>query len=687
MEQNGIYNLSEAGIESLYVCSDLEGANVFNFEGKIPGPNMKDPEYIEEIEDKIISDEDSQKAVINDIQTNFDICNGIITNIKNPKAALAYTGDLFDNRPHSLRLLKNMVNMKMTDNLKNRIILIGGNRDFNKLRLGVELFLILPDTLTIEQKNKGDIFSGAYTLSNLLSNEYDLKFAEDKVPEYLNHSKWTFGKDKEKIYDLFESVFKDSDHSTKYANRVNAIFEQSMGIAGEETETDPVQGIAYKTELREIFEGFPGLNLNDDNTVCKLICLLFMAMCFDWGGINLLDPKDPASRIFNDYSGLIYKYLKNAHSVAYFSLSSSKNGFLTHSGMRSITSPLGYEPNENEKNLDEFLPLLQEDLSTMLNEYNNYKTDKQYLALKKFIRYVAITSPPYDKHSPIVKGQGINTNHDIKIGGTDFNEYTNDDDFPTNYIKSEAKTLNIQKADGESVTYNIFGHLPNVFFPATNIVSGTIHVALDVCKADFGTTNKNNNYSFAMLKLTTRNEEQDELFGRTRFGKLITDKFLEDHVIYYKQPVLKFKRNNDKITLNGMTIELKLGENFSREVTICNAQELVANAAEKAAAAKKAAAAATVAAEKAAGGSKRRNSKKKCKHICGPLCKKCHKHDHHCMLKCRLCDKENCRKKHKTRKLTKKTNVTRHVKKYRRHRPRKNTRKRHTKKRRAGKSS
>ena len=45
-------------------------------------------------------------------------------------------------------------------------------------------------------------------------------------------------------------------------------------------------------------------------------------------------------------------------------------------------------------------------------------------------------------------------------------------------------------------------------------------------------------------------------------------------------------------------------------------------------------------------------SKKKCMHICGRLCRKCHKHDHQCRIKCHECQEEHCHTRRKKRSKT-----------------------------------
>ena len=659
---HGIYNFPNT-IKKLYVCSDLEGGNNFNLNDSdlVYVSNMNAKVSIKSIETtnsetNIISNSDKKTQVNSIFGSGNDLIvnNGIIDNLKED-VALAYTGDLFDNRPFSFRLLQNIYNLK--NNNKEKVIIIGGNRDFNKLRLGIELFLVNSDNRKI--------FDGTKTLNQLL--EADLKFIINEVPNYLDHSDWNMPPPlKKTIFDGIKNDFESQDDD-KYTKRVSAIFNSTMGIVFQANEpgSHNIAGIGYKTELKEIFNE---LTL-DDNKVSKLICLLFMAMCFDWKEENLLIKTDPMSAEFNKYKGLLYKYLKLTHPVAYFNLN-GKTGLLSHSGMMNITAPLGFKPSERGVNYNTYFPLLQNDLKIMLNQYNNFTQHKNYLSLNHFIRYVAITAPPYSKYSPVTSGPGItNSNSNIKIGG---GFYDSNSDLPKNYENSTTSTLRIDKSDGQLITYNIFGHLPNMFFPVTNNIDGTTHVALDICKADFGLTGQpgqpftgyNNNYSFALLQINS--EDDDYILGRTKFGQLrydITSK-LDEKIIYYFNPINDFTKfvppqnvidekiyepkslNLSRMLSVTLKDELKIHDTFKNLYftgKFGKERQVLKYEPEQAT---------------SVGG-----SKKKCMHICGRLCRKCHKHDHHCRIKCHECQEEHCHTRRKKRSKTHKR-----VKRSRRHR-------------------
>ena len=559
--------------------------------------------------------------------------------------ALAYTGDLFDNRPHSLRLLQAMVHLKNKN--FNKVIIVGGNRDFNKLRLGMELFV------NIKNENgeiNSNIFDGTITFDTLLEQNFEFKMTQ--VPEYWNHPNWKSPKDPKP--QIFTKGNDNDIFTTKnIQERIDFIMTETMGIPGK----------AYITEIKEIF------NITDDDKTYKLICLLFMAMCFNWEQKFLISDDDIKGKLFNSFKGILYHYLEMMNTIAYFQLG-TKTGFLSHSGMleKGITAPLGYEPKSAGVSVHEFMPHLYNDKLTMLMEYDQYKHDKNgdiinkdhFMKYGNFIRYIAITvANVYDKHSPIIAGPGINSSFDVKVGGTSPYEIMKTI-FPIEYNYTEKNMFSLLTTTGKNVTYNIFGHNPNFIFPiVTQIESGTKHVGLDICRTDFGVGGQNN-YSFALLEINSKGT--DFILGRSKFGDVKntdeTRSKLENKIVYYYNKIDDFKKILDTkaIDINKvLPLEFKnkyklAPRGFNRYIEETR-QDSTEGQTEKSI---------------GTGGKKRSRKKrhkkrathkksKSCKtrkhkihkHKCTALCKKCHKHDHKCMLKCRLCHQQHKSHKHK----------------------------------------
>ena len=118
-----------------------------------------------------------------------------------------------------------------------RVIIIGGNRDFNKLRLGIELFLVGINPKTNKPFNNIEDLLRSYNkhgdqcISEMLKDT-TIDFNQKKVPEYVKI-------DTGSITEMQEN-FKTTNH--KFFSRVFTIFDKSMGIPF----------VVYMSEIRDI---------------------------------------------------------------------------------------------------------------------------------------------------------------------------------------------------------------------------------------------------------------------------------------------------------------------------------------------------------------------------------------------------------------------------------------------------
>ena len=714
----GIYNFSETTIEKLYVCSDLEGSNPFKFgtideqiydDGMVYDMKMEYKIPINDIEMKdgenmVLTNNDVNGTVVDIFKTDLFAEDGIITHI-DKNVALAYTGDLFDNRPYSLRLLKAMKQLKK-DNL-GQVIIIGGNRDYNKLRLGIELFMV--DNKTGKHPFQPSEDGKLPTLESLV-NSKSLKYIMETVPAYLIHDNW---KDNgNKLDEAMVNVYINEEPNAN--QRLKNILSKSFGAKYQ----------AYTREVDDLFS-IQLLYISrelSDTKLNRLLSLLFMAMCFDWGedklvsetkkdinGDDVLDKygktiPDEDGIMFNSLKGLIYRYMELMHPVAYFDFGgdTSKNGFLSHSGVMDFTAPLGFNPDAgtDETDMKTIMRLLLEDKNTLLDEYNKLKDNPkninnpdEYLTL---VRYIGITAPPHEQHSIVTKGPAktndfktlnlLKTLNLPSVGGSRiYDKIFTSDMLPTDAFidkypsMKNLLTLRLIEQTGQSVKYNIFGHEPNPFFPTVDEKGKTLNIGLDVCKNDFGDKRENNNYSFAILQINKKKDDIDKFIGRTKFG-YNTDMFekfndikYRDKIIYYNTDIttfsLKFHIDNKGkkhkqliLNLNSLydssdelNLQIRTAGDFSRHFSIIPPPSPQPSP--------------------PAGGSK---------HICSKNCKKCHKHDHKCLLKCRLChDHMIVKKSSKVRKSrkAKKARKTRNVGKRMARKTRKNVKRRSQKRR------
>ena len=269
--------------KTLYCFSDIEGGNPF----------------------KMCNDE---------LKENFIFENGLIVDLKKSNTGLAFLGDLLDNQIYSMRLLKIFNNLK--EKYSDRVILLGGNRDFNKIRMGIELFI---------QDERGDLpWTGTKNFDELKTrlSTVKFKFRLDSVPEYLqNVGLWNkFIPDLLKLYPL------------GFVERLDGMFLQTLGISA-----------SYMFLLNELNEIYSlGLTMKDELSA-KIICTFEMIKSFNWGNLP---------EYLKEYEGAYMKYLNNTHIIALFKIN-NKYGLLSHSGIpqntldgknnRKLSYPMGYD--------------------------------------------------------------------------------------------------------------------------------------------------------------------------------------------------------------------------------------------------------------------------------------------------------------------------------------------------------
>jgi hypothetical protein len=98
--------------KKLYCFSDEEGGNPFKLDGSF---------------------DTDEKGIFAELNADFSFNNGLITEFKKDNVSFAFLGDLLDNSKFSIRILEKYITLKNI--IPNRVILIGGNRDFNKIRM------------------------------------------------------------------------------------------------------------------------------------------------------------------------------------------------------------------------------------------------------------------------------------------------------------------------------------------------------------------------------------------------------------------------------------------------------------------------------------------------------------------------------------------------------------------------
>ena len=447
--------------KTLYCFSDIEGGNPF----------------------KMCNDE---------LKENFIFENGLIVDLKKSNTGLAFLGDLLDNQIYSMRLLKIFNNLK--EKYSDRVILLGGNRDFNKIRMGIELFI---------QDERGDLpWTGTKNFdelkTKLRSNVFNFRLKS--VPEYLQNVK---------LWNPFMASIQKG-YSLGCIERLETMFKETLGISA--------SYMFILNELNEIYN--LGLSMQDDLSA-KIVCTFEMIKSFNWG--NLPD-------YLKEYEGAYIKYLNNIHIIALFKIN-NKYGLLSHSGIpqntldgknnRKLSYPMGYDYEKIKvgSNLKTVISKLEEEKKELLIEVNN-KRNENYSFIKdvminKFVHLTATTfcensDGATPANSPVVWSQLIQTNlHDdikVQLGGDGY----------SGWLENDKSKEHIYVSDGSDIiSYNIYGHGPQYFNPTYFRKENTLHVNLDVSKieAHRGNLNSSNSNSYAFLCIGKENK----LIGKIKF--------------------------------------------------------------------------------------------------------------------------------------------------------------------------
>ena len=509
---------------NVFFHSDEEGGAPFHFLKDSAGTLASDP-----------------KGVPATLVEAFELKDGIIRQVK-PGFQYVFLGDLQDNSSYTIRLLQAMTTMKRAN--PTNVLLIGGNRDFNKIRMGIELYITHGAGHLPWQKSDG---SPVTTVEELVANLSSVAFSfrEKAVPSYLEGAVpgWT---------SAMAKISKEYTEGSPILDRVRMTLQTTMGI-----------GFGLPNPEKDLLDELQLLlNIDGAGIEGALLCTMAMVMGFEW----------PALPVFlADYNGLYIKYLRLSHVIAKFTVG-EKIGIVSHGGLPHdfkyptadklggpfahlipkadkdasyrLTSPFGFRqetPGFVGAGLDTILTEIEAEKNAMCDAVNElqatgligFKSTKKslYNLIAKYVQLTAMSTFPHDHYaesqaSPVVGMQPIpieNWIGDIRVqeGG--------DTDWAVAQKEAPGKVLN----EGASlIHYNIFGHAPQGYFPTVHRESRTLYVNLDVSKIDGQT----NNYSFAMFHIT---REMDELIGRVVFNP--TDVYvgneLQGKIYYYRTPI------------------------------------------------------------------------------------------------------------------------------------------------------
>jgi hypothetical protein len=452
---------------------------------------------------------------------------GFIDGLKGD-TSVAFLGDLVDNEPFSIRVLKAMVEMKNVN--QNRVLLIAGNRDVNKIRMGIELFL--------EGSDGGLPWTGVDTIPDMIDRlrDIDFTFRKKEVPDYLKGVGLWDSAD-------IDEVYKSGD----IVRRVAYMFTRTMGVS---------KGVFDLAQ--EINAIFPGANLDaikEQTLIAKVVCAIQMLLSLMWDVSEIPIPS------LRPYIGLYPKFLNRSHIIAMFKYD-GKTGVMSHGGIpqtfmnaatgklekHALTSPFGFlytTHGFNPRTLREVILRIEDEKTQLVNAldlvksegYTNGSVGDMNVLIDKFIHLSAMTRlRPIEEgtaaalESPIVGMQPIpieaRQDIQVQIGGDWIQRNL---DFPDKYFVADGS---------DEIAYNIYGHAPQGFLPTAFRDKATLHVCLDVSKID----GQANSYSFAFLQM--RRETAPKFFGRILFPPTGTgikydgeSTIYAERVVYYEEEI------------------------------------------------------------------------------------------------------------------------------------------------------
>ena len=433
-----------------------------------------------------------KNAISDLLDSKFEFsADGLLIGLKED-VAIGFLGDLLDNEAYSIRVLQAMIRLK--DTYPDRVLLIGGNRDFNKIRMGIELFL---------QAEDGTLpWTGIADKDGLLARlAKPFGFRKTHPPEYLLD-----------VLPAWDSSMKEitTGYSTTIEARVNIMYGKTLGA--------PLD--MMKRELSDLF-GFGGGLASD--IYAKLICTMQMVMSFHW---------DDLPEFLEPFNGLYLTYLRQCHVIASFRIN-GQTGIMSHAGMpdgtikgNRLTSPFGFQVTEDmpDAMLSIVLNEIEEEKNRLIEVVQglrdrNYDTetadDETNDLINKYVHMTAGADAKFPAESgviaeasPIVGLQKVATSDrrdiEVQLGGGTFGWIG----------RQKGQKIKKVSSGPTTIAYNIYGHAPQGFLPTAyrHTSEGTLHVNLDVSKLE----EKANALSFVFLHI---DGATTEFIGRIKFPK------------------------------------------------------------------------------------------------------------------------------------------------------------------------
>lgn len=407
---------------------------------------------------------------------------------KNKDDTIVFTGDLIDRGEFSIRNLLTMIELK--EKKDNKLKLICGNRDLNKIRLAQEFWVNEIAELLLVGKSFKEIVNTI--------NEIKFAFNSEDLETAINIPGIAGGKN-------MENIFNDKD-------RIQNIYKETLG-AGKQVEL-------FRIELKKLFK----INLKDDTKLQIAIATINMVMGLIW-----------PSKLHNDfekYNGLYIRYLQQCKIIDIFN-NKKMLIVVSHSGIPFMndeftipndignTSVKNININNINNNLNKFLKIFNFKKNIELLKIRNMYEFKKYIAMSAKCDKIEINDNKLNSGlSPIVS----------------YNKISKQD--PYNFHIMEKGLDKLFQDSKYTTIFNVFGHQPVGVLPEIGKVINnnktTWHVCLDISKAeDVDISNKK---AYTYLKIDNDNKYSISGFNLKKYKDIGLDYYIEKMKIKDERP-------------------------------------------------------------------------------------------------------------------------------------------------------
>ena len=500
--KTGAYNFTG---KQIYIFSDIEGS-IPKIEAIGVNQNKDvDISYVDKIINRVLS-----------------IISG------NPLAsdeAIIFTGDLIDRGSNSIQLMKNMIKLKETN--PNSVILTVGNRDINKCRFADEAYFTINNKLP--------------WLANIdvtLEKFYDDIIINPINPIFL-HTIDILKKDLERG----PFIFKEVDDGF---NRIYNIYKKTMGV------TDP---LLYVSEIAKLTDKTETDKTKEDRIAKTkaLLCLMTMIMSRNWGE-SLESSNFPQP--LKDLSGIYPKYIASCNIMAHFTHDSG-NGVVSHSGVpfyeNKFVFPVEIGKNPDFSSIDNIMKLNAEYRSfcDLLCTEQTEVSEAMMRNNDLFMTYIKM-SANWGKDGDINSDLSpIVSNNSLYLRGP-------------HSLAETLRKLVTPDTSMATIAYNIFGHQPCGYVPQYAYVNNTMHIDLDISKAENAKTS--NKESIAILYLKPNAESASflpDIIGRVKTSR----EGITYNLIYQKSSDMDMKEDDKNIIIHDINKSSQQYTSVMTEVT------------------------------------------------------------------------------------------------------------------------